>query len=292
LTEQHGTWTNGPTNFTYRWLRCDAAGTNCAAIPGATSQAYTLSAADVGSTVRVEEVASNAVGRGTAATSLATPVVQSSVPWSSAPPAISGSTVQGQTLTEVHGTWNNAPTVLGYSWLRCDAAKGQCAAIAGATSQAYRLTRADVGSTIRVREAASNAYGTGSPTISAPTSAVKAAPPINVAYNTFFRYDARTRRDRATRFKFSQIPRGAGLELRCHGVGCTFKRKRVRLKGTTANLLPAVRRVRLARRSYLEVRISASGSVTEVLRFIAPAPKGTTVKRLCLPPGAKRPERC
>ena len=64
------------------------------------------------------------------------------------------------------------------------------------------------------------------------------------------------------------------------------------MKGTKANLLAAVRHVRLARRSYFEVRISAAGYVTEVLRFTAAGSTGATVKRLCLPAGAKKPGRC
>jgi hypothetical protein len=293
LTAQQGAWTNDPSSFTYRWLRCDGAGANCAAIAAAVEQAYTLTAADVGATLRIEEVASNAFGSGGAVTSPATGVVQSGVPWSSAPPAISGAAVQDHTLTAVHGAWQNSPTDLSYKWLRCDGSRASCAAISGATKQAYTLTAADVGSTIRVQEVGSNAYGTGGPATSAATSVVKAAPPLAVAYNAFFSYDARSRRNRATRFRFSHIPRGAKIEVRCHGKGCPFERKRLKVKGTRANLLPAVRRARLTpHAAYFEVRISASGYITEVLRFTAAGSKGVTVTRLCVPPGHNKPRKC
>ena len=62
LSETHGGWTGDPTGYAYQWLRCDADGANCAPIGGATSAGYTVVPDDVGSTLRVSEVASNAGG--------------------------------------------------------------------------------------------------------------------------------------------------------------------------------------------------------------------------------------
>jgi hypothetical protein len=97
-------------------------------------------------------------------------------PSSSAPPKITGTLVQGQKLTEAHGTWANGPTSYAYRWEDCDASGGSCSAIAGATAQTHVLTAADVGHTIRVQESATNAGGTGGPVSSAQTAVVKAAP--------------------------------------------------------------------------------------------------------------------
>ncbi len=58
----HGSWTNSPTGFLDQWLRCNATGEECEAVPGETDQSYALSAADVGHTLRVEEVAYNRAG--------------------------------------------------------------------------------------------------------------------------------------------------------------------------------------------------------------------------------------
>ena len=55
-----------PTAYTYEREDCDSSGQSCPPIGGATGQTYTLTAADVGDTIRVQEVASNA-GRGWAA---------------------------------------------------------------------------------------------------------------------------------------------------------------------------------------------------------------------------------
>src|SRR5512135_3300354 len=59
LTEAHGSWTNEPTSYGYRWNRCTTTGTQCEAIAGATAQSYTLIGADVGHTIVVKETARN-----------------------------------------------------------------------------------------------------------------------------------------------------------------------------------------------------------------------------------------
>lgn len=86
LTEGHGTWTSGPAavSYGYQWEDCDSAGANCAAIPGATGQSYTLAATDVGHTVRVQETASNSAGPGSPASSAPTAVVTPTVTSTSA----------------------------------------------------------------------------------------------------------------------------------------------------------------------------------------------------------------
>jgi hypothetical protein len=76
LQEQHGSWTNSPTSFSSQWRRCDAAGASCQDIAGQTAQSYTLTSADVGHTIRVKEIASNAGGDSQAVSSLATGLVQ------------------------------------------------------------------------------------------------------------------------------------------------------------------------------------------------------------------------
>ncbi len=75
LHEGHGGWANAPTSWSYQWTRCDASGNSCVLISGATSQAYTLAASDIGHTIRVQEWATNASGTGGPATSSPTAVV-------------------------------------------------------------------------------------------------------------------------------------------------------------------------------------------------------------------------
>jgi hypothetical protein len=99
-----------------------------------------------------------------------------SVPTNTAPPTISGTAQQGQTLTEHVGTWKNEPTSFEYQWLQCDGQGNDCVAISEATSQIYTPTVSDVGHTIRMRETASNAAGSASAT-SEPTLVVLAQSP-------------------------------------------------------------------------------------------------------------------
>ncbi len=184
LTEAHGTWTNNPTGYSYQWQRCDSAGANCVAISGATGQAYVLTEADLGHTLRVQETASNEGGTSAAASSAATGEVLPEVPTITSPPTIGGSAQEGQTLTEVHGSWTNNPTSYSYQWQRCDSEGANCTAISGATAQAYVLVAADVGHTMRVQETASNAGGAGIAAGSAATEIVAAPPPPPPPVNT------------------------------------------------------------------------------------------------------------
>ena len=101
------------------------------------------------------------------------------VPTISTAPTILGAPVVGEMLTEGQASWTNSPSARSYQWLLCDASGANCNAIVGATSQTYTIRATDVGSTIRVQEAASNDYGEGSPASSAATDLVKPAPAPN-----------------------------------------------------------------------------------------------------------------
>jgi hypothetical protein len=75
LVATHGTWSGTPTSFHYAWARCTGAA--CLGISGATSRIYTVTAADVGHTLRVSVTARNASGAASA-TSAATAIVPTS----------------------------------------------------------------------------------------------------------------------------------------------------------------------------------------------------------------------
>jgi hypothetical protein len=179
LTEVHGAWENNPTEFTYQWQRCNPSGGECAAIEGASEQAYLLAQADVGHTIRVQETATNAGGSSAPATSMQSAKVTGAVPVSSQPPTITGHAQQGETLTEGHGKWSNEPTSYTYQWERCEAEGKNCTAIAGAKEQTYVLIAADVSHTIEVAETAKNVTGGGSPASSTQTASVLPAVPVN-----------------------------------------------------------------------------------------------------------------
>jgi hypothetical protein len=62
LTTNAGSWTAPDATFGYQWQRCDAAGANCVAVPGATAATYAVTAADVGTTLRAVVTATNRFG--------------------------------------------------------------------------------------------------------------------------------------------------------------------------------------------------------------------------------------
>jgi alpha-tubulin suppressor-like RCC1 family protein len=101
------------------------------------------------------------------------------VPVNASPPSISGSAVAGSVLSEEHGLWSPAPTGYGYQWERCDSAGANCGSIAGGDAQTYTLAAADIGSTIRVLETASDDAGASAWASSQPTPIIRAAPVAN-----------------------------------------------------------------------------------------------------------------
>ncbi len=178
LTASTGTWTGTtPISYSYQWRQCNSVGEECSDISGATNETYTLSNGDVGNTLRIVVTASNIAGY-TSGTSEATAVIDPLAPSDDSLPSISGTAANGQTLTASTGTWTGTtPISYSYQWRQCNSAGGECSNISGATSSTYVLGRDDVGSTIRIVVAASNAAGSTSST-SEPT-AVVTAPPIN-----------------------------------------------------------------------------------------------------------------
>jgi hypothetical protein len=106
LSVAQGEWSNAPTSLAEQWARCNAAGYGCVPVAGATGSSYKLTAADAGSSIRVQESAINGVGEGPAAASAPTSPVGSSVPSITAfspSSGITGSelTIKGSALTSV-----------------------------------------------------------------------------------------------------------------------------------------------------------------------------------------------
>ena len=142
LTANPGSWNGTPTiTYEYQWQRCDAAGANCVNIPGETGSTYTLTPADVGSTVRVLVTAVNDAGSSAPSASPPSAPSPSSRPPTSRSRSSAAPQRDGQTLTTTIGGWNGtAPLDYDVQWQRCDALGANCADIAGATAWSYVLT--------------------------------------------------------------------------------------------------------------------------------------------------------
>ncbi|PWT71908.1 MAG: hypothetical protein C5B60_10265 [Chloroflexi bacterium] len=173
LTASTGTWMYSPTSFTYQWV--DSSTGN---IGGATSSTYVPVAGNVGHTLTVSVIATNATGSSSSVSSSATASVTQSVPVNTVLPTITGTAQVGQTLTASNGTWTNSPTGYTYQWNRAGSAIG------GATSSTYVPVTADIGSALTVSVVASNAGGSGTAATSAATSPVIDIIPTNTAVPT------------------------------------------------------------------------------------------------------------
>ncbi len=193
LTEHEGAWTNpiAPTIPTWIWKVCEQTGGNCQPIPNAVSQTFVVEAADAEHKLEVVEKDANGFGASEKESAetvevpkpAAPPMTQSPrdvQPQGPSVPTISGSAVQGATLTSHAASWSEAPTGFEYQWKRCEGNGTQCVPIEGATSASYQLVAADVGKTIVFKETASNSGGSGSAT-SAPTTVVAGAVPVSTA---------------------------------------------------------------------------------------------------------------
>ncbi len=99
LTVTHGTWSNSPTTYTEQWALCPASSSSCSAISGATSATFKIPTTSgyVGSTIRVQETASNGAGGGAPARSEATAAVISDLPTITSFTPTSG--ITGSTVT-------------------------------------------------------------------------------------------------------------------------------------------------------------------------------------------------
>jgi hypothetical protein len=182
LTASTGSWSGSPTSFAYSWQRCNASGANCLGA-GAITSTYDLSAADVGSTIRVVVTARN-TGGSTSASSLPTALVKAQSPPPSPPvntsaPTVSGSTKEGGTVSVSAGTWSGSPTSYTYQWRVCDGSGASCSDLSGATSFSYLITANEVGKTLRAVVTAKNAAGSASASSAASAAVTESSTPLS-----------------------------------------------------------------------------------------------------------------
>ena len=167
LSALPGTWNGGkPLAFTYQWRQCDAAGANCADIPGATREKYRPTTDDVGQSIRVLVTAATATATRKADAPATVAVSPAGTPPTARPanvgvPVVHGKLQVGQKLTSTAGKWAGAPTTFTYRWQRCDSSGIHCVTIARPNHSTYTTTPDDLGMTLAVVVTASGAGGSG-----------------------------------------------------------------------------------------------------------------------------------
>ena len=189
LTAAPGSWTGtAPLSFAFAWQRCNAAGASCTPIGGATGTTYVAVTDDVDSTLRVEVTVTNNEGSASSLSAQTAVVTQPTVPVNTAEPLISGSPVEGMTLSTTTGTWAGTSITFTYQWVRCDTSGGlpdgsNCPTIPSATSSSYTLTTDDIGRRLRVQVTATNSAGSAAATAN-PTGVVTESPATGPPRNT------------------------------------------------------------------------------------------------------------
>lgn len=160
-----GTWTNGPTVFSYQWNRAGVA------IGGATAATYSLVDADADQRITCTVTAGNGGGAGTATSAPLTPTALS--PQNVDPPQLSGVPQAGSTVSCSTGTWAHGPKNFLYSW------ELDGAVIAGAQGSSYAPVDSDVGHSLDCRVTAANSGGS-TPATTGP-EVVRGRPPANTS---------------------------------------------------------------------------------------------------------------
>ncbi len=177
LTAHDGTWDNDPTEFSYRWLRCNGVGGSCVLL-SANGQTFRLHDLDVGHTLRVRVTATNADGSARARSDASDVVQANAAPLTNtARPTITGTARVGEQLSAGQGSWTGNPTAYTYQWQRCDIDAVTCIDIPGATGQTYGIRSLDLGFRIRVAVTAHANVRTGMAT-SPPTAVVQPVTPV------------------------------------------------------------------------------------------------------------------
>lgn len=140
-----GSWSNGPTSYTYQWE------SNFVDIPSATSSMYTLTGSEVGALIRCRVTATNGFGTSSPSESNivgpVTPGGGGGDPVIVTDPVVSGDTnLLGVVLHCTTGEWDNYPNFFTYQWYRDPG--GGPVAISDEVTNTYATVLDDLGCTI------------------------------------------------------------------------------------------------------------------------------------------------
>lgn len=150
LSCSNGAWNGAlPITYTYQWTR------NGVNIAGATNATYLAAAADLGTNTFCKVTATNAVNNAVAASNTIGPIEPAlEAPVNVTPPAVTGTTTVGSTLSANGGTWTGYPAVTpSYQWKR------DGSIIVGANTYTYLLDASDETHMIKCTVTGTNSSG-------------------------------------------------------------------------------------------------------------------------------------
>src|SRR5262249_44072618 len=184
LVASRGSWSGaGTLRYSYDWFRCDPMGRHCRTVHGVHTNVHRLGANDVGHTISVSVLASDAKGSTRAFASLVGPVAGAQPQLDAlTQPVIAGRAVSGSTIRVDTGRWHPKPSSFVYQWARCNAELRACTAISGETNQTHAIGADDLGHVLvaivqaRNGAAARAVFSTATEVKAAAAAPVKAKP--------------------------------------------------------------------------------------------------------------------
>ncbi|MHB1860271.1 MAG: DNRLRE domain-containing protein, partial [Solirubrobacteraceae bacterium] len=184
LTANPGSWVGqAAIGYAYQWERCEADGSGCATIAGATASTYTLAEADAGKTVRVRVQAGETEGAESTrkeTSALTDTVAATGAPVAEEAPRLAGPPIEGQQLSGSDVAFSGEGLSYAVQWERCNASGESCTAIEGATGDSYTLGSADVGATVRLAVKATSSGGSTT-ALSRASAVIAAQSPADVS---------------------------------------------------------------------------------------------------------------
>lgn len=325
LSESHGAWSESPTAYTYQWYDCDGSGHACSAIGGATGSTYTLTAADLGHTIVVEEAASNVLGASNPASSVPTAIV------TAAPDGKPGSAGKGSLTLGLITTGGSHAAIT----VTCTGSRPCTSSMALSTQERVRGEKiVAVAAALDARAPAGQTHAeivtVARSTFTVPAGAHST---IHLSLNAtgerllddFYRLPARLSlpgsgvSDRSLVFSYRRItspvpyswtwtygssyttakeltvekvPMGGLVTVDCRGHGCPFAKRTFKAHNGQVQLTPAFATTRLQPGARLEIEITAANHIGKVLVFAIRSDAAPKLTEECLPPGEQRPAAC
>ena len=285
-------------------------------IPGGTAQTLAISSADAGHQVSCEEIATY-------------PLLTTTVPTTSAPVTISPSL--GASLVSTQTTPTTVSLTIACQGLPTQSCTGKATLTSHVTTQGSKLVAVAAKrkpkpkpprKVTKVETVASGSYsiaagrtatvrlslnstgkklltarykvpatltltGTASAkkTVTFKYGVIRISPSYTWAFSKTFSY--------AIELSLSRLPKGSKVTLSCHGHGCPFaKRTFSTPKSGKLALASALKKRHLTPGSTVQIQITASNEVGEVVVFTILPGKSPRESFLCLPPGARTPSAC